>query len=185
MADFKNNSSVSLNFLTFEPTKEKGFTSLFLDFFVKSVTFWHLTRTYIYVRGLEKNCIILLMLIISTLKFNHMLKKSIVSLALVGVVALAAASSGGADNKKSNKAAAVGLSTVKTTPGFSLKAGRIYNNVLSLSKVKTMNFTSVNAVVTYRKGNTIVILPGLKTNVKPSGVRTNLNLVNVKLSLHR
>ncbi len=54
MADFKNNSSVSLNFLTFEPTKEKGFTSLFLDFFVKSVTFWHLTRTYICQRFRKK-----------------------------------------------------------------------------------------------------------------------------------
>lgn len=114
-----------------------------------------------------------------------MLKKSIISLALVGVVALAAASSGGGDNKKSNKAAAIGVSTVKTTPGFSLRAGRIYNNVLSLSKVKTANFTSVNAVVTYRKGNTILILPGLKSNFKPAAVRTNLNFVNLKLQLHR
>ena len=60
-----------------------------------------------------------------------MLKKSLISMAMVGAVALALASSGGGDKKKVTVAAS-GVNTLKTTPGFSLKAGRSYSNSLTL-----------------------------------------------------
>lgn len=118
----------------------------------------------------------------STLKINHMLKKTIVSFALIGAVALALASSGGG-GKKNSTVVAPSASSIKSVPGFSLKAGRNYSQ-LSLKK----GFNSLNAnnsLLSYRKGNTIYILPST-TKYKPSvGNRNNLNLVNFKLSIRK
>jgi hypothetical protein len=52
-----------------------------------------------------------------TLKLNHMLKKSLISMAMVGAVALALASSGGGDKKKVIVAAS-GVNTLRTLLAF-------------------------------------------------------------------
>jgi len=119
-----------------------------------------------------------------TLKLNHMLKKSLISMAMVGAVALALASSGGGDKKKVT-AAASGVNTLKTTPGFSLKAGRSYSNSLTLKNGQN-NLALGNTVLTYRKGNTIYILPsGSKVNKHQIATRNNLNMLNLKLNLRK
>jgi len=119
-----------------------------------------------------------------TLKLNHMLKKSIISMAMVGAVALALASSGGGDKKKVTVAAS-GVNTLKTTPGFSLKAGRSYSNSLTLRNGQT-NLALGNTVLTYRKGNTIYILPSTsKVNKHQMATRNNLNMLNLKLNLRK
>lgn len=111
-----------------------------------------------------------------------MLKKSIISMALIGAVALALASSGGGDSKSSR--ATSGLNIVKSTPGFSLKAGRSYS--LSVNQFSG-NFSAENSVLTYRKGNTIYIMPGApKTRTVAScSNKTNLNLLKLKVNLHK
>lgn len=117
----------------------------------------------------------------STFKINHMLKKSIISMAFVGAVALALASSGGGDNKSTR--ATSGLTLVKSTPGFNLRAGRSYS-LLGRDHV-TGSFSTQNSVVTFRRGNTIYIVPTL---VKPRTVncnQNNLNLINVKFRLRK
>jgi hypothetical protein len=116
-----------------------------------------------------------------TLKLNHMLKKSIISMAMLGAVALALASSGGGDKKKA--AVTSGVSTMKTSPGFSLRAGRSYTNVLSV-KSGAQSYTVSNTLLTYRKGNTIYLLPTYRTN-KPLAQKSNLNLINVKVKLKK
>jgi hypothetical protein len=119
----------------------------------------------------------------STLKINHMLKKSIFSLAMIGAVALALASSGGG-GKKTATVVAPTAAKIKSVPGFSLKAGRNYST-LSL-KNGYNSLSTNNSLLTYRKGNTIYILP-TSTKYKPStvGSRNNLNVVNFKLNLRK
>jgi hypothetical protein len=118
---------------------------------------------------------------IFTLNFNHMLKKTIICMALIGVVALASASSGGGDKKKA--ASVPSIAAIKTTPGYSLRAGRSYSNALSLKKQS--NFAQSNTILTYRKGNSIYILPTAGKLQKPAAGRTNLNLLNLKMNLRK
>ena len=117
-----------------------------------------------------------------TLKFNHMLKKSIISMAMIGAVALALASSGGGDKKKSS--ASPGISVLNSTPGFSLRAGRSYSNTASF-RTRSNNFALNNTVLTYRKGNTIYILPSATKYSKPITGKNNLNMLNVKVKLRK
>lgn len=115
-----------------------------------------------------------------------MLKKSLFSFALIGVVALAIASSGGGNSRKSSSVATPGISKLKATPGFTLRAGRSYSNALSLNnKATTPRFVLSNTVLTYRKGNTIYIMPNSVKPQKPTTGRTNLNMVNLKLKLRK
>ena len=118
----------------------------------------------------------------STLKINHMLKKSIICLAMIGAVTLALASSGGGERKRSNPSA--GISMLKTTPGFSLKAGRNYSTSLAL-RSRSYNLALTNTVLTYRKGNTIYILPSANRFCKPNTAKNNLNVFNLKLRLRK
>lgn len=102
-------------------------------------------------------------------------------MALFGVVALASASSGAGDKK--TRATATSLSAIKTTPGYSLRAGRNYSHSLSLRNQH--NFAQTNAVLTYRKGNTIYILPNSGKMAKPVSMHSNLNLLNLKVNLRK
>lgn len=114
-----------------------------------------------------------------------MLKKSLFSVALIGVVALAIASSGGGDSRKAASVATPGITKLKATPGFTLRAGRSYSSALSLSNKTNTRFVLSNTVLTYRKGNTIYIMPGLGKQQKPAENRNNLNMVNLKLKLRK
>jgi len=108
-----------------------------------------------------------------------MLKKSITSLAMIGAVALALASSGGGDKTKSTITS--GRQTAKSTPGFSLQAGRSYSNALVVNKTNT---AAAHTIITYRKGNTIYIVPpACKGTYKPVASKNNLNMLNLKLNL--
>lgn len=124
----------------------------------------------------------------STLKLNQMLKKSIISFGMIGIVALAAASSGGGDRKESNEARS-GLLSLRSSPGVRLKAGPNYNEA-QLNGASQFNLAMQHAVITYRKGNTIYIMP-LPTRVsKPEcqqvDFRSNLNLLRLQFKIpHR
>ena len=119
-----------------------------------------------------------------TLKLNHMLRKSIISCAMIGLAVLAIASSGGGDKKNATTDKS-SLFSLKNKPGFVLKAGPSSQQTNSLSiNSSRYNFVMQNAVVTYRKGNTFYILPTASKMVKPN-LRSNLNLINVKVQLHK
>lgn len=123
----------------------------------------------------------------STLKFNHMLKKSIISCAMIGVVTLALASSGGGGGKK--KSSVTPLSTsftpIRTTNGFTLKAGPAYTGSQIYSSERNHNFVTYNTLVTYQKGNTVYILPNRVTvNTKPL-YRSNLNVLDLRIRLRK
>jgi hypothetical protein len=121
----------------------------------------------------------------STFKFTHMLKKTLISCAMIGAVALAAVASSGGGKKKSEAPLKPIYTPIRTTNGFTLKAGPSYTGSHILSSERTRNFVTYNTVVTYQKGNTVYILPQqVKMNAKPT-FKTNLNLLDLKIKLHK
>jgi hypothetical protein len=122
---------------------------------------------------------------IFTLKFNHMLKKSIVSFAFIGVVALALASSGGGNKKKANKLFQPEFAPIRTTGGFSMKPGISYSGSFITSSQKTKSSLNLNSLITYQRGNVIYILPNQHRINLSKSAKSNLNVVDLKINLHR
>jgi hypothetical protein len=120
-----------------------------------------------------------------TQKLNHMLKKTIISSLMIGAVALAVASSGGGDKKKEARKAE--FTPIRTTNGFTLRAGPTYTGSLTFGRLRNNNMITYNTVVTYQKGNSIYILPRhtrLSAAATPT-FRSNLNLLDLKFRLHK
>ena len=124
----------------------------------------------------------------STLKLNHMLKKTIISCAMIGAFALALASSGGGDKKKAEALRKPDFTPIRTTNGFTLKAGPAYTGSHTFSSVRSNNYITHSAVVTYQQGNKVFILPyKSRVNVTPCNYsnRNNLNAFDLKIRLRK
>ena len=113
------------------------------------------------------------------------LRKSGICLALTAMVILAFASSGGGGRKNKN-----GLdfnkdfAPVRTTGGFTMKAGPWYKGSQLLNIQKEKDFVLFSSVVTYQKGNVTYILP-YKYKMSKSTGKNNLNAIDVKINLHK
>ena len=117
-----------------------------------------------------------------------MLKKTIISCAMIGAVALAVASSGGGDKKKASSLRNSDFTPIRTTNGFTLKAGPSYTGSHLFSSARNSNTVTLNSVVTYQQGNKVFILPHKSRVTINSGnadARTNLNAVDIKIRLHK
>ena len=115
-----------------------------------------------------------------------MLKKSLViGIAMIGTVVLALASSGGGGSKKKSLASSKqGFSPLKSNV-LTLKAGPNYSGSYIYSSQRN-NVLSYNTLVTYKKGNTIFILPyKYKLNTLTAGARNNLNVLDLKINIRR
>jgi hypothetical protein len=124
----------------------------------------------------------------STLKLNHMLKKTIISCAMIGAVALALASSGGGDKKRAETLHKPDFTPIRTTNGFTLKAGPMYAGSHTFSMERNNHYVTYNTVVTYQQGNKVFILPyKSRVYVAPdnSAYRTNLNAIDLKFRLRK
>ena len=121
-----------------------------------------------------------------TQKLNHMLKKSIISTAMIGAVALALASSGGGDKKKSEAPRNSAFTPIRTTNGFTLKAGPSYTGSKLFSVQRSNGYVTYNSVVTYQKGNSVIILPHQsRVSTSASTFRSNLKLLDLKFRLRK
>jgi hypothetical protein len=121
----------------------------------------------------------------STFKFNHMFKKTLISCAMIGAVVIAAVASSGGGKKKSETPLKPLYTPIRTTNGFTLKAGPAYAGSHLFSSERNRNFITYRTVVTYQKGNTIYILPQqVRVNTNPS-FKNNLNFLNLKVGLHK
>ena len=117
-----------------------------------------------------------------------MLKKTIISCAMIGAFALALASSGGGDKKKAETLRNPDFTPIRTTNGFTLKAGPAYTGSHTFSSVHTNNFITHSTVVTYQQGNRVFILPYKgRVTVTPdnSSYRTNLNVLDFRIRLRK
>ena len=126
----------------------------------------------------------------STLKLNHMLKKTIISCAMIGAFALALASSGGGDKKKAEALRKPDFTPIRTTNGFTLKAGPAYTGSHTFNSVRSNNFITRSTVVTYQQGNKVFILPykSRMVNITPdksSYNRNNLNAFDLKIRFRK
>ncbi|HUP10719.1 MAG TPA: hypothetical protein VM187_00860 [Niastella sp.] len=118
-----------------------------------------------------------------------MLKKTIISCAMIGVFALALASSGGGDKKKAETLRKPDFTPIRTTNGFTLKAGPAYTGSHTFNSVRSNNYITRSTVVTYQQGNKVFILP-YKSRVtctpdKSSYNRNNLNAFDLKIRLRK
>ena len=119
--------------------------------------------------------------------FVSFAKKAFISFILVGVGALALASMGGGGNKAKNKTVKPEFTPIRTTNGFTLKAGPSYHGSMVFAQEKNKNLVSLNSIVTYQKGNTIYILPcryKLQTST-PSQPGSSLQMFNLKIKMHK
>jgi hypothetical protein len=124
----------------------------------------------------------------STLKLNHMLKKTIISCAMIGAVALAIASSGGGDKKKAEALRRPDFTPIRTTNGFTLKAGPTYTGSHVFCNDRNSNYATYNTVVTYQQGNKVFILPykpRVNVTAAQSTYRNNLNVIDLKIRLRK
>jgi len=128
---------------------------------------------------------------IFTLKLNHMLKKSIISATMLGVVVIALASSGGGKKKAANSN--LGIIPVRSNGSFVMNARPSYSGSHILKTTNSKNTTVIRSVITYQKGNTTFIVPSqyrLNNSSKLSfnsglSFRSNLNMIDLKLRLCR
>lgn len=128
---------------------------------------------------------------IFTLKLNHMLKKSIVSATMLGLVVIALASSGG--GKKKSTGSTLGIIPIRSNGTFALKTKPSYSGSVLYTTANLKNSTMYRSVVTYQKGNTTFIVPSqyrLNNQRKLSfnstqSFKSNLNVVDLKVRLCR
>lgn len=127
---------------------------------------------------------------IFTLKLNQMLKKSLVSATMLGVVVIALASSGG--GKKKSTGSNLGIIPMRANGTFTLKTKPSYTGSYLYSTANLKNSTVYRSVITYQKGNTTFIVPSqykLSNQSRKlsfnSQAKNNLNAVDLKVRLCR
>jgi len=95
---------------------------------------------------------------------------------------------GGGGNKSKSKAVrGTEFTPIRTTNGFTLKAGPTYRGSFIYNQDKVNNVISFNTVVTYQKGNTTYILPyKYKMQANAYDPKPNsLQMFKLRLDLHK
>ena len=116
------------------------------------------------------------------------MRKLLVSTLLIAVVGLADASKGGGgDKKKDNASLKTNFTPIRTTSGFTLKAGPTLTANYFLSAEKSPNYVSFNTLVTYQKGNSIYVMPyhyKINTSIYlDNSGSNNLRLLDLRVNL--
>jgi hypothetical protein len=111
-----------------------------------------------------------------------------VSLVLFAVTALAFASTGGGDKKKHHEFEN-SFTPINAASSFTLKKVPLYSGSSVSFHPQSDKRISLNAMITYQRGNTTFILPyQYKVNPGPdlsSGVRSNLQFLGVRIQMPR
>jgi hypothetical protein len=111
-------------------------------------------------------------------------KKAFISLILVGLGAWAIASMGGGGSKK-EKTVKPEFTPIRTSNGFTLRAGPVYSGSMIFGQEKNKNLVSLNSIVTYQKGNTTYILPcRYKVQASSPAQGSSLQMFNLKIKIH-
>jgi hypothetical protein len=118
------------------------------------------------------------------------MRKTLVSALLLAVVGLSFASKGGGGEKKSAKDIPLktNFTPIRTTGGFTLKAGPSYAGSYLLSTEKKDNIVSFNTLITYQKGNNTFIMPyrvKINTNMYLHTSGNSLQLLDLRINMHK
>lgn len=128
------------------------------------------------------------MLIPATIEWRKLMRKLLVSGLFITVVGLASASMGGGGEKKNaNNNLKTNFTPIRTTSGFTLKAGPSLTANYSLGAEKTSNYVSFNTLITYQKGNSVYVMPyHYKINTSmylDNSGSSNLRLLDLRISV--
>lgn len=116
------------------------------------------------------------------------MRKLLVSALLITVVGLADASKGGGGEKKTNNnTLKTSFTPIRTTSGFTLKAGPTLTANYALGTEKTPSYISFNTLITYQKGNSIYVMPyHYKINTSmylDNSNNNNLRLLDLRINV--
>ena len=130
------------------------------------------------------------MLTPTSIELRKLTRKLFASILLVAVVGLAFASKGGGGEKKTGKDVPLktNFTPIRTTTGFTLKAGPSFTGNYLLSAEKTPKYVSFNTLVTYQKGNSIYVMPyryKINTNVYLNNSGNNLRLLDLRINMNK
>jgi len=120
------------------------------------------------------------------------MRKLLISTLMIAVVSLAFASKGGGGEKKNTPSTALktNFTPIRTTTGFTLKAGPTFSGNYFLSTEKKSDYVSFNTLITYQKGNSTYIMPyhyKINTSVylnNNSGSNLRLLDLHINMSSH-
>jgi hypothetical protein len=118
------------------------------------------------------------------------MRKLLVCTLLVAVVGLTFASKGGGGEKKGSKQTTLktDFTPIRTTTGFTIKAGPSFTGSYMLGTVKAHDYVSFNTLVTYQRGNSIYVMPyryKINTSMVLHNSGSNLQLLDLKISMHK
>lgn len=118
-----------------------------------------------------------------------MIRKALIMSSLVAVVGLAVASKGGGgDKQKSNVPLKTNFVPIRTTTGFTLKAGPTFMGSTIVATDKAPDYVSFHTLITYQHGNSTFVMPRtLKVNSSVfmhSNSGSNLNLLDLRINMH-
>lgn len=118
--------------------------------------------------------------------FTATIRLTAVSLLLFAVTALAFASKGGGDKKK-HREFENSFTPINTASSFSLKKSTLYTGSIVSFHPEADHRISMNAMITYQRGNTTFILPyQYKVNtgaVTDYNTRSNLQFLGVRIQM--
>ena|SRR5579863_7575154 len=129
------------------------------------------------------------MLNLSTIELRKLIRKLLISTSLVAIVSLAVASKGGGGDKgKANTPLKTNFVPIRTTAGFTLKAGPTFMGSSIISTEKTPEYVSFQTLITYQRGNSTFIMPRtLKVNSSVfmhNSSGSNLSLLDLRINMH-
>ena len=128
------------------------------------------------------------MLTPATIRLRKLMRKVLVSALLIAVVGLADASKGGGgEKKKETTSLKNNFTPIRTTSGFTLKAGPTLTANYSLGTEKTSNYVSFNTLLTYKNGNSVYVMPyryKVNTAIYLNNSGNNLRLLDLRINMN-
>jgi hypothetical protein len=115
----------------------------------------------------------------------HSVRFCAVSMLLLAVTVIAFASKGGGDKKK-HREFDNSFTPINAASSFSLKKSPAYSGTIMSFRPQADNRISINAMITYQRGNTTFILPyQYKVNIGPvtNSGSTNLQFLGVRIQI--
>jgi hypothetical protein len=112
--------------------------------------------------------------------------KIVVATLFLGFAGFAIASMGGEKRNKKSTSLTADFVPIRTTSGFTLKAGPAYKGSITLNQEKSNGYINFNSLVTYQKGNTTYIMPlNHRINIGAIGTSDNTQMLHLKVRMHK